>query len=163
MPLMDIGDCEPLYIQDVTSPGLMLPIKPKDDAEAFLFLQEGEGISAVFLSGQWAFHSDVVSKLSGRQGLFIPGVSIRVDTDSILPEVSHSGAVVRSPGVYGVRARRESGNGFTQNVTVPIAGGVPQYQQDALRVSFTRWQIGRTIDGEWVNLWTVDAAPASAE
>jgi hypothetical protein len=154
VPVFDVSDFEPLQIEQVTQPGLVLPIV--DGEEAFLCLQDGDALSAVFLSGEWGFCSDRLESLSGRRGLHIPSVSIRADLGSMVADAIPYGALVRSPGVYGVRTLRHVPGGFNQAVTVPINGGEPQFAPDAIRVAFTKWEIGKVIDDNWVRLWSVE-------
>jgi hypothetical protein len=155
--MFDIADCEPLHIEQVSAPGLLLPIS--EDDGPILCLADNDSIAAVFLSGEWIHHSDKVGKLSNRKGLFVPNVSVRVDLESIAEDsASTVGAIVRSPGVYGVRTHRIVPGDFTQKVIVPIAGQAPQFAPDAVRVAFTKWEVGKMVGDDWIRLWAVDLA-----
>lgn len=159
MALFDIAACAPLRVEQIDVQGFLKPIESDD--EPFLSLQDGDALSAIFLGGEWRFHSSPVAQLSNRRGFFIPDVSIRVDLESMIIDEGAVGVIVRSPGVYGVRTHR-AGNGLTQRVIVPIDGVAPQFAPDAVRVAFPKWEIGRVVGDSWFKLLEVDATPPPA-
>ena len=157
MPLYDIAEWEPLWIEQVATPGLFLPAAGHE--EACLILPVADGLAGIFLNGEWQFHCAPVPELSGRKGILVPDVTVKVEYESMTEDDGGvRGVVVRSQGVHGIRAHRQPQGQFGQNVVVALNGADPQYVADAVRLAFPKWEIGKQIDDEWVSLWPVEAA-----
>jgi hypothetical protein len=157
MALYDIAEWEPIWIEQVAAPGLFLPAAGHD--EACLIVPVNEGLAGIFLNGEWPFYCSPMAELSGRKGIFVPNVVVKVEFESMVEDNGDGrGMVVRSQGVHGVRAYRKPQGQHGQNVVVALNGGNAQYAANAVRLAFPKWEIGKQIDDEWASLWSVDVA-----
>jgi len=135
----------------ISEVGNLTLVLPRNGYEhAYLVAPSGEGLHAVYLSGDHVYSSFDCQGNTALEGLLIPDVAIEVDPDSLFdPNDGRSplGAIIRTGQILGVASINVDPRSFQRRLTVPLQTALPSLPPQ-MSAGFHSWAItlGRGLE-----------------